>query len=153
MKETDRSCFRLRELALCIESDGSAVRRVFRVDGALPEERPDAVTEQAKRELEAYFSGKLTAFSVPIRPDGTAFQKRVWQALRMIPFGETRSYSEIAKAAGHPGAARAAGQAIGANPILILIPCHRVIRGDGGLGGFSAGIDMKRWLLKLEKRD
>lgn len=110
----------------------------------------DTVTRETERQLREYFSGKRTAFDLPISPKGTDFRRAVWNALLEIPYGETRSYSEIAAAVEKPFAQRATGNAIGDNPILIVIPCHRVIRADGGIGGFSAGIEMKKFLMKLE---
>jgi O-6-methylguanine DNA methyltransferase len=101
-------------------------------------------------ELKAYFSGKLKRFKTPIQFVGTPFQMRVWQELENIPYGETRSYMEIAEAIGKPTAFRAVAQAIGANPLLLIVPCHRVINADGKLGGFSAGIHRKQWLLSHE---
>ncbi len=102
-------------------------------------------------ELNLYFSKKLKTFSVPLDPEsGSAFQRRVWQELTRIPYGQTRSYAEVAAAVGNPLAARAVGLANGSNRIPILIPCHRVIRADGGLGGYGSGIQIKRKLLELE---
>lgn len=110
----------------------------------------DNVTEEAKRQLCEYFSGIRKNFDLPIRLCGTDFQRAVWEALTKIPFGETRSYGEIAEEIGNPKACRAAGNAIGKNPLLIVIPCHRVISGNGGIGGFSADMNIKKYLLKLE---
>jgi methylated-DNA-[protein]-cysteine S-methyltransferase len=101
-------------------------------------------------QLEAYFAGSLTEFDVDLRVDGTDFQRRVWTALRTIPYGETRSYGEIADQIGSPGASRAVGLANGRNPISIIVPCHRVIGSTGGLTGYGGGIDRKRALLALE---
>ena len=101
--------------------------------------------------LERYFSGDLgTLDSVPVDPGGTPFQRRVWSALRDIPVGQTRSYSYIARIIGSPDAVRAVGAASGANPVAIVIPCHRVIGADGGLVGYGGGLDLKRWLLAHE---
>ncbi len=101
--------------------------------------------------LEDYFSGNSRAADdLPLDHKGTAFQLRVWRELRKIPAGETISYQELANRAGAPKAARAAGQACGANPIPILIPCHRVVAADGSLGGYSSGLERKRWLLRHE---
>ena len=107
----------------------------------------DDVVEQ----LEAYFAGSLTEFDVDLRLAGTDFQRRVWTALRTIPYGQTRSYGEIAAQVGSPGASRAVGLANGRNPIGIIVPCHRVIGSTGGLTGYGGGIDRKRTLLALEK--
>lgn len=109
------------------------------------------VLEQLIHELDLYFAKKLKMFSVPPDPaSGTAFQRRVWHELSRIPYGRTRSYAEVAEAVGSPRAARAVGSANGSNDIPIVIPCHRVIRSDGGLGGYGSGIGIKRKLLELE---
>ena len=107
----------------------------------------------ARRELEEYFAGKRQKFTIDINPAGTRFQQSVWAALRRIPFGKTRSYGEIAKEVGRPSAARAVGQAVGSNHVCPVIPCHRVIAGDGSLGGFAFGLKVKMKLLKLEGFD
>ena len=106
---------------------------------------------RARDQLQAYFDGERTAFDLPLAPHGTDFQRRVWEALCIIPAGETRTYADIARAVGCR-AARAIGQANGANPIPILIPCHRVVAADGSLGGYSGGEGeaTKRYLLDLE---
>jgi len=109
------------------------------------------VLAQAAEELSAYFAHQLTAFSVPLAPRGTAFQRAVWAALRAIPCGETRAYRDIAQALGRPTATRAVGAANGQNPIGIIQPCHRVIGADGSLTGFAGGLDAKRWLLAHER--
>ncbi|MCA1960434.1 MAG: methylated-DNA--[protein]-cysteine S-methyltransferase [Desulfomonile sp.] len=102
-------------------------------------------------QLDRYFSGDLTAFTVPVDVDtGTPFQRKVWEELTRIPYGETRSYADLAAAIGSPRAARAVGSANGENPVPILIPCHRVVKADGALGGFSSGTHIKQALLKLE---
>lgn len=106
---------------------------------------------QAVRELEEYFAGERRAFTVPLSPEGTAFQKRVWAELRRIPWGETRSYGQIAAAIGQPGAARAVGMANNRNRLPIFIPCHRVVGADGSLVGYSDGLAIKRLLLELER--
>lgn len=108
------------------------------------------ITRQASRELEEYFVHIRTEFSVPLDLSGTAFQRQVWAALRQIPYGQIRSYSQVAEAIGRPTAVRAAAQAIGRNPCLVLIPCHRVLGKDGSLTGFSAGLPLKEFLLRLE---
>ena len=102
------------------------------------------------RELDAYFAGRLRQFTVPLDLRGTAFQLRVWEVLYGIPYGETRSYGEVAQAVGKPKAARAVGQANGRNPISIIVPCHRVIGSDGGLTGYGGGLHRKKALLDLE---
>lgn len=104
----------------------------------------------ARAELDAYFAGTLTTFTVPLAATGTSFQQRVWSALRDIPFGETISYLELARRVGDPKAVRAVGGANGRNPIPVIVPCHRVIGADGSLTGFGGGIERKRWLLHHE---
>ena len=112
-------------------------------------QNPDAVTHRALEELHEYFAGKRRDFDLPLAPEGTVFRRKVWDALGEIPFGNVMTYGEIARRIGSPGASRAVGGAVGANPILIMIPCHRVV-GSKDMGGFSAGIDMKRVLLSFE---
>ncbi|MDN5276607.1 MAG: methylated-DNA-[protein]-cysteine S-methyltransferase [Clostridiales bacterium] len=101
-------------------------------------------------ELRQYFQGHRKHFDIPVDIDGTPFQLKVWKALQSIPYGEVRSYKDIALQIGHPRALRAVGQACGANPVPIIIPCHRVLTASGNLGGFSAGIEIKKALLDLE---
>jgi methylated-DNA-[protein]-cysteine S-methyltransferase len=110
------------------------------------------VFNDAVDQLNAYFAGELTTFELELDLRGSAFQRRVWQALLTIPFGETRSYGEIAEQIGAPGAARAVGLANGHNPIAIVVPCHRVIGASGSLTGYGGGLDRKRSLLALERR-
>lgn len=107
--------------------------------------------EIAARELEQYFAGERREFDLPLAPEGTEFQMRVWRALREIPYGETRSYGQIAAAVGNPKASRAVGMANNKNPIAVLIPCHRVIGADGSLTGYGGGLENKRLLLDMEK--
>ncbi|MBM3977837.1 MAG: methylated-DNA--[protein]-cysteine S-methyltransferase, partial [Planctomycetes bacterium] len=111
----------------------------------------NALLAQLKRELGEYFAGTRRAFDVPLAAPGTPFQRRVWDALRAIPYGETRSYAEIARAAGSPRAVRAAGSANGANRLAILLPCHRVVASDGSLAGYAGGEWRKRKLLEHER--
>ena len=106
---------------------------------------------EAERQLDEYFAGKRNHFSVPLDMRGTRFQKDVWEALRAIPFGETRSYGQLAKQLGNPRATRAVGAANGRNPLSIVVPCHRVIGSDGQLTGFAGGLNTKTHLLKLEQ--
>ena len=105
---------------------------------------------EAERQLTAYFAGNRKSFTVPLDPQGTVFQKRVWEALLTIPFGETRTYAQIAKQIGAPTAYRAAGAANGRNPLSIIAPCHRVIGATGDLTGFAGGLATKQKLLALE---
>jgi len=108
------------------------------------------VVRETMRQLAAYFAGELMEFDLPLAPKGTDFQKGVWKALVEIPYGETRSYSEIAQRVGKPAAMRAVGAANGRNPIGIIVPCHRVIGSSGKLVGYGGGLPMKRMLLDLE---
>jgi methylated-DNA-[protein]-cysteine S-methyltransferase len=131
------------------EEDG----RVVALDWGRGRDQDDTpLLREACRQIQAYFDGELTGFDLPLGPHGTAFQQRVWAALRDIPAGQTRSYGDIARALG--SAARAVGQANGANPIPILIPCHRVVAAGGALGGYSGGQgpETKRFLLEHEAR-
>lgn len=107
-------------------------------------------TRRYARELEEYFAGKRQEFSFSLDLRGTDFQKRCWEALLGIPYGQTKSYAEIARAVGRPGAFRAVGQANHRNPVAIVVPCHRVITSQGGLGGYGGGLEVKRHLLRLE---
>lgn len=109
-----------------------------------------SISDRAKTQLDEYFAGKRTMFDLPLQPVGTVFQKKVWSALCDIPYGQTRSYKEIAIAVGNERACRAVGMANNKNPIAIIIPCHRVIGSNGNLVGYAGGLDMKRSLLELE---
>ena len=150
-------CGQLRLLATATH-----LRRVDFVGGkncpALPESAckadgsPHPVLDAAKAQLAAYFAGQRTDFDLPLEPVGTAFQKRVWLALTRIPYGETRSYADQARAIENPAACRAVGAANGRNPLSIVVPCHRVIGASGSLTGFGGGIETKRLLLDLETR-
>ena len=109
------------------------------------------LAQKCKTELEEYFAGKRKNFDLPLADEGTDFQKQVWEQLQLIPYGQTRTYGEIAKMMGKPKASRAIGMANHNNPILILVPCHRVIGADGSLTGYAAGIEAKKYLLEFEK--
>ena len=113
---------------------------------------PSPALELAARELEEYFAGVRREFTVPLAPEGTAFQLAVWSALREIPYGATASYRDIAVRLGKPGGAVAVGQANSRNPIPVIIPCHRVIGAGGQLVGYTGGLEIKRFLLRLEER-
>ncbi len=113
-------------------------------------EKEDPLLREAKRQLGQYFQRELKQFRLPLDLRGTEFQRRVWEALLSIPYGETRSYADIARAVGSPGAVRAVGSANGANPVAIIVPCHRVVASDGSLCGYGAGLEYKRILLSLE---
>lgn len=109
-----------------------------------------AVLRRAATEMAEYFAGTRREFTVPLSPEGTPFQHRVWDALLRIPFGQTRTYLDIARDLGDPNAVRAVGGANGSNPLAIIVPCHRVIASDGTLHGYAGGLDRKRWLLEHE---
>lgn len=109
------------------------------------------ILEQAAREIGEYFEGKRRAFAVPTAAAGTPFQQAVWNALKEIPYGETRTYGEIARRIGHPRASRAVGQANNRNPLPIVVPCHRVIGASGALTGYAGGLAVKERLLELER--
>jgi methylated-DNA-[protein]-cysteine S-methyltransferase len=113
-------------------------------------ERDETPFGAAMDQLEAYFAGELKEFTLELRLNGTEFQRRVWDQLRRIPYGETRSYGDLADALGSPGASRAVGLANGKNPIGIVVPCHRVVGANGGLTGYGGGLDRKQRLLDFE---
>ena len=115
------------------------------------ESRACAVLALAAAQLAEYFAGARRVFELPLGPRGTGFQERVWHALRAIPYGETRSYGELARAIGRPAASRAVGAANAKNPISIIVPCHRVIAANGELTGYAGGMAAKRWLLDHER--
>ena len=110
-----------------------------------------ALEREARRQLDEYFAGRRKTFDLPLRPQGTDFQRRVWNELLQIPYGQTATYGQIAKRIGNPNAARAIGQACNANPIPIFIPCHRVVGSNSRLIGFALGLDVKSALLELER--
>ncbi len=142
---------------LLIAGDEAGLRRILFERGrslVAPEpgwrELPPALSESI-RQLRAYFAGRLQEFELPLAPEGTPFQRRVWQELLKIPYGTTISYGEVARLLGDPKASRAVGLANGSNPIAIVIPCHRVIGSTGKLTGYGGGLRTKEWLLALER--
>lgn len=120
----------------------------------VPYEKPtsSAVLEETRRQLEAYFAGQRQHFDLPLDPQGSEFQRKVWTALSQIPYGVTCSYAKIAESIGSPKAARAVGHANSLNPLSIVVPCHRVVGASGKLTGYAGGLDQKRWLLEHEAR-
>lgn len=141
---------------LTLAGSGSTLMHLRMVDQTHEPDRsgwepadPDAFADVVAQ-LEAYFAGELIAFDVDLELTGTEFQRRVWAALQTIPYGETRSYGQIAEQIGSPAASRAVGMANSRNPIGIIVPCHRVIGSSGGLTGYGGGIERKRALLELE---
>jgi methylated-DNA-[protein]-cysteine S-methyltransferase len=143
------------ELCLCDWSSSPRAdcnrRRLIRLLGAELRDEPSEVIRRAMAQLNEYFAGRRTAFDLPLRFVGTDFQRRVWRALLDIPYGETRSYKDLALRVGSPRGVRAVAQAIGANALAIVCPCHRVIGSDGSLTGFAGGMEAKRTLLTLER--
>jgi methylated-DNA-[protein]-cysteine S-methyltransferase len=116
-----------------------------------PPLRPGRAPAPFKKQLAEYFGGRSRRFRQAIRlPQGTDFEKKVWLALRDVPYGQTRTYKWLAEKVGRPGASRAVGQALSKNPIPIVLPCHRIIESDGNIGGYSSGVDVKRRLLDME---
>ena len=133
-----------------VEEDGALLAiTAHRAYDEIEKETP--LIKEAYRQLSEYLLGNRKYFELPLNPKGTDFQRKVWQALCDIPYGETRSYKQIAEAIGKPKAIRAVGMANNRNPLLIVVPCHRVIGADGKLVGYAAGIEKKEFLLKLEK--
>lgn len=142
---------------LTLAGDGSTLMHLRMTDQTHEPDRSGwapadaAAFPEVAEQLDAYFAGSLTEFDIDLELLGTDFQRRVWSALRTIPYGETRSYGEIAEQIGAPSASRAVGMANGRNPIAIVVPCHRVIGAAGAMTGYGGGIDRKRTLLALEK--
>lgn len=140
---------------ICIEEKNQCISGLYREEN-IDEQEKEQETElirKAYEQLTEYFAGKRKSFDLPLYLEGTKFQQKVWAALQTIPYGETRSYGEIARQIGSPKAARAVGGANHNNPVMILVPCHRVIGADGSLTGFGGGLDMKKYLLELESRN
>lgn len=136
-----------------VEEDGALVQLSFDGYTVLESEEVDSpLLREAERQLASYFAGQLQVFSLPLCTKGTPFQEKVWCALQKIPYGETRTYGELAAMIGQPTAARAVGGANHRNPLAIIIPCHRVVAAHGGLGGYGGGLDKKQWLLALEEK-
>lgn len=111
-----------------------------------------AILDRAAAEVAAYFAGELREFSVPLEPQGTEFQLRVWKLLAEVGYAETRSYVDLARGIGQPSAARAVGSANARNPLALILPCHRIIATSGALTGYAGGLERKRWLLEHERR-
>lgn len=138
---------------LCIGEENGCITRTTwsKVPGEYVLKETELILE-CKKQLDEYFAGERKAFDLPLAPKGTDFQQKVWQALTEIPYGETRTYGEIAARVGNPKAARAVGMANNKNPIGIIIPCHRVVGAKGRLVGYAGGMEKKEWLLELEKK-
>ena len=143
---------------LLLVGDSAGLRRLEFVNGRAPSKADPAWVQGVKplaevvRQLRAYFAGELKDFDLPLAPEGTPFQLKVWKCLCDIPYGETISYGQLARQIGNPNASRAVGLANGSNPIAIIIPCHRVIGSNGKLTGYGGGLPIKEKLLALERR-
>jgi methylated-DNA-[protein]-cysteine S-methyltransferase len=145
---------------MLLVADGSAISSVSfigqkyapRVQRDWQRDARHAPIRKAKRELAEYFGGRRKRFSLKLAPHGTPFQRAVWKAIAQVGFGRTIAYAELARRAGHPGSARAAGAATGRNPIGIIVPCHRIVGTNGSLTGYAGGLAKKRALLALEAR-
>ena len=137
---------------MTVASDGTAVTHVLFGTHVLEgRAAPTELTNRTANELQEYLAGKRTAFDIPLAPAGTEFQRAVWKALQNIPYGQTRSYADIAAVVGNPKATRAVGSANNRNPIAVLIPCHRVVGANGKLTGYAGGLALKQRLLDLER--
>jgi methylated-DNA-[protein]-cysteine S-methyltransferase len=153
MKSVFYYTYRLCDIGIA-EEDG-AICHVFFNNGKTPdsiEKTETPMIKKAAQQLAEYFDGKRKTFNLPLALHGTNFQIEVWKALQNIPYGKTRSYGEVAAITGNPKASRAVGMANNRNPIVIIIPCHRVIGHNGSLTGFGGGLELKRQLLELEQR-
>lgn len=132
-----------------VESGGEITNISYKKPCEFKEEET-TLTREAARQLTEYFAGKRKEFELPLNPEGTDFQKKAWDALLKIPYGKTRSYKQQAESVGNPKASRAVGMSNNRNPIMIVIPCHRVVGTNGSLVGYAGGLDVKRFLLDLE---
>ena len=134
-----------------IQARGDAITRMqlgaFELEGS---KRATSATNNAATQVQEYLAGKRTSFDLDLAPEGSDFQRQVWSQLCEIPYGQTRTYGQVAEALGNPNAFRAVGGAANRNPILLAIPCHRVVGADGGLVGYASGLHVKRYLLDLE---
>lgn len=137
-------------MTVAVDDDGAVVSLDFSESAPEDSTLDPLKTRQAKRQIQEFCDGERTAFELPLAPEGTEFQKLVWAEVAKIPYGQTRTYGQIASAVGNKDAARAVGAASGANPIPLIVPCHRVIAADGGLGGFAYGTGVKSRLLAFE---
>lgn len=136
-----------------IAAENDQITLIKKVDHPAKKANPSALTNQAASELGEYFAGQRRVFDLPIKLIGTPFQREVWQAALHISYGQTASYKNLACQIGKPGASRAVGQALHKNPLLIVVPCHRIIGSSGKLTGYGCGLDLKEKLLQLEQTD
>lgn len=135
-----------------IQSDGAAITRVaFGVAQLEGRNKPTALTNEASNQIQEYLAGKRHEFELPVKLAGTAFQEQVWHAVQAIPYGQTRTYGQIAEAIGNPQSGRAVGMAANRNPLPLLVPCHRVIGAHGKPVGYAGGLRIKEFLLNLER--
>ncbi len=152
--ETFQRKFQSQLGTLYLVASAGGLHGIFWKAQKLPQVRPGTsaaeMLDRAEREIAEYLRGRRKQFDVPIQLEGTEFQKRVWAALRKIPYGQTRSYRDIARALRNPNACRAVGSANGKNPVALIVPCHRVINESGKLGGYAGGLSIKKKLLSLE---
>ena len=137
-------------IEVSVNEDGAVVRVMFEDDAPRGTRETGKACARAVHQLEAYFSGERRSFDLELEPEGSDFEKQVWEKLLLIPYGATTTYGEIARKLGDLGASRAVGLANARNPVAIIIPCHRVIGADGGLTGYAGGMHRKRWLLAHE---
>lgn len=135
---------------LCAEDDGEALISLYISENKNDSTEDGVILENVRTEISEYFEGKRTDFDIPLHLHGTEFQLDVWDALIKIPFGSTVTYSDIARMCSDPAACRAVGGAVNKNPVMIIVPCHRIIGKNGALTGFAAGVDIKKKLLQLE---
>lgn len=151
---SDKSIYRSPIGSISVATNDNGILSISFLDNdeSFAPEYHSGIVEMVLRQLDEYFSGTRTTFDLPLAPDGTEFEQRVWKELLSVKFGETASYLDIAKKLNSTGAIRAVGRANGANPIAIIIPCHRIVGSDGTLTGYSGGLRRKRWLLDHEAR-
>jgi methylated-DNA-[protein]-cysteine S-methyltransferase len=137
---------------ITLKGTSDAICQILFTEEKTESENPNNILTDCKLQLEKYFNGTLRQFSINVQPEGTTFQKQVWNALQQIPFGKIVSYAHISKAINNEKSIRAVGAANGQNPVAVIIPCHRVIGSDGTLTGYSGGLRRKQWLLEHEQR-
>lgn len=139
--------------AVRMVEDGASIIRIELTDTAVTSIAPTPLLQEAERQITAFLTGERQQLDFPIRMVGTPFQQRVWRALQEIPYGTTRTYGAIASTIGNPRASRAVGMACNKNPLLLIVPCHRVMGARGQLTGFAYGVDVKLRLIELERKD
>ena len=145
------SCYETKLGLLLVACEDGAVTRLQWVEEMTRPDDPTSLSDEAAAQVRAYLDGQRETFDLPLAPHGTDFQRAVWQQVSAIPYGQTRSYSDIAAALGRPKAVRAVGAAIGRNPVWLAIPCHRVVGKGGALTGYAGGLERKAFLLELER--